>query len=156
MNEQTKKRFFNKVQKTSRCWLWTASSNRKGYGQFGVKMGRWKIKYAHRMSYEFFVGKIPKGFLVLHKCDVPLCVNPDHLWIGTHMDNCKDKIKKGRMADTKGQKNGRAILSEDEVRRMRKMYLTGKYSQVELGKFFGIKKSMANRVITKVAWKHVS
>jgi hypothetical protein len=82
-------RFWSKVKKTDSCWLWTASRTKKGYGRFGT--GR-----AHRASFEAANGKIPPGKFVLHRCDVPACVNPKHLFLGTHSENMEDKYAKGR------------------------------------------------------------
>ena len=76
------------------CWLWLAGKLKKGYGQFSV--GKKKIT-AHRMSWELHNGAIPNALLVLHKCDVPACVNPGHLFLGTYSDNIQDCIKKGRL-----------------------------------------------------------
>lgn len=75
------------------CWLWTASVNRKGYGRIGVGDA---AALAHRVSWELHRGPIPGGLCVLHKCDVPACVNPDHLFLGTVPDNTADCIAKGR------------------------------------------------------------
>ena len=82
------------------CWLWLASTCRDGYGAF------WdgRLKLAHRFSYELYVGPIPDEALVLHRCDVPHCVNPAHLFLGTHADNSADKMAKGRQA--RGEKHG--------------------------------------------------
>lgn len=75
------------------CWIWTGTRDKAGYG----KINRAGKNYrAHRFFYSFFKGEIPKGLLVCHSCDVPSCVNPDHLWVGTHSDNQNDAYKKGR------------------------------------------------------------
>jgi hypothetical protein len=89
-------RFDANVQKTSTCWLWTGRKvGALGYGQ--LRYGRRTVcVYAHRYAYERFVGSIPKGLKVLHRCDVPACVNPDHLFVGTSKDNTQDMIAKGR------------------------------------------------------------
>lgn len=94
-NEHT--RFLEKVKKTDSCWEWTGSKYRGGYGHFRRFLeDKWKMYKAHRYSYEYFKGSA-KGFLVCHYCDNPSCVNPDHLWLGTHKQNHKDMQNKGRM-----------------------------------------------------------
>jgi len=75
------------------CWLWTGSKNKKGYGQVFYNS---KLIKAHRFSYEVFKEPIPKGMHVCHSCDIPSCINPDHLWVGTAKDNMIDMGKKGR------------------------------------------------------------
>lgn len=78
----------------SGCWLWTANALPSGYGNFWF---RGKHGYAHRASYEMFRCEIPEGMQVCHKCDVPSCVNPDHLFLGTPSDNMRDAWNKGRL-----------------------------------------------------------
>ena len=75
------------------CWLWTGSKNSKGYGQIFLNK---KLIKAHRLSYEVFKEPIPDGFHVCHSCDISNCINPDHLWVGTHTDNMRDMSSKGR------------------------------------------------------------
>ena len=77
----------------SGCWLWTSKVCRNGYGRLKING---KYFGAHRVSYEAFVGEIPDGLVVMHKCDVRSCVNPNHLMIGTYKDNLEDARKKGR------------------------------------------------------------
>ncbi len=88
-------RFFRKVDKGDGlgCWVWKGSTNEDGYGSFYY---RGKVGRAHRASYSMFVGEIPKGIQVLHDCDNPSCVRPDHLFLGTQLDNIKDACAKGR------------------------------------------------------------
>lgn len=76
------------------CWLWTASTA-KGYGQ--IRIGG-KSTSTHRAAYEAFKGPIPTGLHVCHRCDTPICINPDHLFLGTPRDNAQDKVAKGRAA----------------------------------------------------------
>lgn len=94
-------RFWSKVNKSSipdECWLWTAATIGGGYGQImGVVNGKRRPVYAHRVSWEMAFGPIPADLYVLHRCDVPLCVNPDHLFLGTQGDNLADARAKGRL-----------------------------------------------------------
>ena len=91
-SERDKARFWIKVKQTNMCWEWTACLNKHGYGVFRIKYE----SLCHRISYQIFHGKLEKNIQVLHKCDNPKCVNPDHLFTGTHIDNMKDKSIKGR------------------------------------------------------------
>lgn len=90
-------RFWLNVQKTEGCWLWTGRRDGAGYGQIFVQGRRIGV---HRLSWLLNCGEIPEGLFVCHHCDVPLCVRPDHLFVGTHDDNMRDAAIKGRMAHT--------------------------------------------------------
>ena len=85
------------VNEENACWEWQASRNRKGYGRIGDENGsKGKTILAHRASYELFIGQIPEGMLVMHKCDNPRCVNPYHLKAGTAKENTLDMLQKER------------------------------------------------------------
>lgn len=92
------------------CWTWTAGKISAGYGSFSVDG---KETRAHRYSYELYVGKIPKGLLVRHRCDNPACVNPEHLLLGTDKDNAKDRCRRGR--GNEGEKQGNSVLKTFQV-----------------------------------------
>lgn len=92
-------RFWSKVDKTSHaggCWLWTAKRNQGGYGAVREAGPGSRFLSTHRLSFEMANGQIPKGLMVCHSCDNPPCVNPDHLFLGTAIDNIRDCIAKGR------------------------------------------------------------
>lgn len=118
-----KKRFLDKVNKTSSCWIWIgADDGRKGYGRINVNG---KTAKAHRISYELFNGEIKDNLNVLHKCDNPKCVNPDHLFLGTQKMNMADMYSKNRAVHHLGEShhNGKKVLcirgheySEDNTR----------------------------------------
>ena len=92
-NKTPLQRFEEKIDKSGECWIWTASRNQKGYGLFQADYKRF---IASRFAYEVWIGQIPEGMLVCHKCDNPPCVNPDHLFVGTAHDNAMDMVNKGR------------------------------------------------------------
>ena len=90
--------FMQKIEKVpfSGCWIWMGSGNKKGYGT--IFLDKWSNVLAHRASYMMFKGPLNKGMFVCHKCDVPSCVNPDHLFLGTSGDNVRDMVSKNRHA----------------------------------------------------------
>lgn len=97
-------RFWSKVHKTDTCWLWTGSTNEDGYGRFNLYclVGHNLLVQAHRFAYALLVAPILPGWDVLHRCDTPACVNPDHLFLGLHTDNMKDMWAKGRHCKVRG------------------------------------------------------
>lgn len=103
----------------SGCWIWIGSCNNKGYGTISVGGG--KKQYAHRVAYSEYKGNIPDGYEVCHKCDTPACCNPDHLFIGSHKENMRDSVEKGRAWQCVrfGTTHGRAVLNEHQVSMIR-------------------------------------
>lgn len=116
LKKTLEERFIEKIEivTESGCWLWNGYIREGRHGQSSMN-GR--VVYAHRLSWELAYGPIPKGLVVCHKCDVPFCVNPNHLFIGTQADNIGDCVRKSR--HTFGEKKYCAKLSADQVRRIR-------------------------------------
>ena len=130
------------------CWLWTGHTNPQGYGRIGTSRGS---EATHRVAYELFVGPVPEGLLVLHRCDVPSCVNPNHLFVGTILDNMADMTAKGRANRPKGEKQGRSKLTDVSVRLIR----TRGLSDSEFAKLFGVSIKAVWLARTNKTWKHI-
>lgn len=141
-------RFTDKIEISS-CWLWTSTLQKHGYGYF--KDNNINV-LAHRWSYEYFIFDIPVGLQVLHKCDVRKCVNPNHLFLGTNLDNVQDKVKKGRQSRLLGEANGRAVLNKQQVNQIITLYSSRKYSQVQLAKMYNISKTQIGRIVRRETW----
>lgn len=127
-------RFMDKVipEPNTGCWLWDGNRNEKGYGLFKLKGKQTK---AHRVSFELFCEEIPENLHIMHKCDNPSCVNPDHLKSGTHQDNMKDK------KDKKRGRSGRKIYG-DTVKEI----IEGILTNAEIAK----KYSISSRSVTRI------
>lgn len=110
MSVKEKLDFYSIPEPNTGCWIWIGSLGANGYGN--MILGG-KTLPAHRISYEQYIGLIPKGMCVCHKCDVRSCINPDHLFIGTHKDNMSDAVQKGRIP--KGEAQARSKLTEAQV-----------------------------------------
>lgn len=130
------------------CCVWTGMKSKTGYGQ--VKRDS-KFLFAHRYSYLLFVGEIGDKF-VLHKCDNRLCVNPNHLFLGTQKDNQQDMKKKKRHVF--GEKSPNAKLKKADVIKMYKLYEKG-VGTILLAKQFGITKNLAWRIVRGLQWEHL-
>ena len=112
-------RFHSKYERAQGCWLWTAGKFRGGYGMCNLGrnfQGRQHTEYAHRIAFVLAHGEIPCGSVVMHSCDVPACVNPSHLSLGTQGDNVRDGAQKGRYTVPHF---GARVLSDDQVRLIR-------------------------------------
>lgn len=144
-------RFFERVEKSENCWIWLGARKDSGYGNF--HLGNLKYRRAHKFSWEMHFGKVPDGLLVLHKCDNPICVKPNHLFLGNQKENMADAKKKGRNAF--GVKNGRSKLTDEIVKEIRKEYAFGRASSRNLGQKYSVGKSTILQIIRGNTWKHI-
>lgn len=133
----------------SGCWLWIGTRDPKtGYG--ALRIGK-KMMKAHRVSWDLYNGPIPDGLKVLHQCDVPNCINPDHLFLGTQLDNVRDMIAKGRKSSHAGELNGRAKLTAEQAAEIK--LATG--SLHEIARRYGVGKSIVGYIRSGQNWKHL-
>lgn len=138
-------RFWSYVKKASGCWLWVGAFGNSGYGQMGHNTERgYQLICAHRFSWELHNGSISQGLCVLHRCDNPRCVRPDHLFLGSRADNARDRDQKGRMA---------AKIDYIEANRIRESYATGRTTQRQLGIAFGLSNQQISRIVRGKRWK---
>ena len=157
-------RFWSKVSRVSLngCWEWTANKNNQGYGLYRPG-GTAPKRLAHRLSYADRNGDIPKGMLVLHKCDNPLCVNPDHLVLGTFRDNTQDMVAKGRHRYKPsgiapptliGVANPKAKLTEEIVRKLRSEMAAGKAVRA-IARELSMDAATIRDIRNRKTWRHV-
>lgn len=139
----------------SGCWIWMMSTNEKGYGRVYAGRADGRQERAHRVSYRIFKGEIPEGMIVCHRCDVPSCVNPDHLFLGSLKDNTQDMLAKGRNVPMVGEMCGRAVLTEKQVREARRRYQAGDGSHRSLAEEYGVSKGAMCAVLTGRSWAHI-
>lgn len=128
-------------QVASGCWEWQAGKKSNGYGQFTLNG---KEERAHRAAYQLFVGPIPDGQQVLHKCDNPVCVNPDHLFLGTVQDNMRDKVVKRRQQ--KSINHPSCELSESDVLSIKKLLSEGGMMQKDIAATFQVSQSTVSDI----------
>ena len=131
----------------SGCWIWIAGRFGAGYGV--VEIGGPAPTSAHRLSYRLFIGAIPTGAVVMHRCDLPSCVNPGHLKLGTIRDNNRDAKEKGRHAF--GARNGRAKLTEEDVAAIRRLRESG-HALRSIADVFGIAISTVSQISNGQRW----
>ena len=160
------------------CWVWRCGRVTTGYGLFKVGGHPGTTYLAHRFAWENVCGQIPNGLFVLHACDNPSCVRPDHLFLGTHADNSADMVRKGRQAKIsrpapwaagrnhwssrqpnsvlRGSVNPASKLTEQDVMTIRSIYTAGDTSQQMLADRYGVSQVAISLVVRREKWKHVA
>lgn len=150
MKRDIRDRFEDKYipEPNSGCWLWLDHIGKARYGFISWKGKKHK---AHRMSYQIYIGPIPPGMLICHKCDNPSCVNPDHLFLGTQTDNMRDMVRKGRANKKKGSANPTSKLTENDINNIR----LADGSNPEIAKAYGVSRTAIYHIRNGRSWNHV-
>ena len=133
------------------CHLWTAATTSFGYGKLADGYGRWV--HAHRVSFQINKGEIPDDKYVLHTCDNPACVNPEHLYLGDYKQNAQDREQRNRGNHPFGVNHGRCKLTVDSVRKIRQDFETGKFSFRQLGKIYGVDGKTVADIVRHKLWQ---
>lgn len=173
--------------KESGCWVWKKFRNRDGYGMMRIGGKKGFVERVHRLSaFVFMEFDLESGLCVLHSCDNPACINPDHLFIGTQQDNVRDMVEKGRnkalsgkdhpwygrhhsenakrkisaalygrQGSNVGSRNGMAKLTEEDVKKIRRLHASGRYYHRELAEMFGVSRATIGAVLSGRLWNHV-
>ncbi len=153
-DNEVKERFNRRVKKTKTCWLWTGGTFhlRGGYGKVQINK---KARRTNRVAWELHHGKpVPEGTVVRHKCDNPLCVRPEHLELGTQGDNIRDRVARGREGDRSGSKNGRAKLTEDDVRAIRARAAQGE-TFTSISKDVPVCAAIVGKIVKRLLWPNL-
>lgn len=141
------------IPELGNCWEWAGPGHKNRQMNYGNIRFNKKWIQIHRLAYETWVGPIPEGLIVRHKCDNPPCMNPDHLEIGTHRDNFNDMVKRGRYASSTKRKA--AKISEQEVVEIRDEYSRGVLTQKMIGEIYGVSDNMVSQIVNRVYWRNV-
>jgi hypothetical protein len=132
------------------CWLWLGSIKNKGYGQFWYSH---KQRLSHKIAYILAKGPIPENLHILHSCDNPPCCNPNHLFVGTNLENVRQKQERNRVI--KGSAVAVSRITEDDALAIRIRYASGGVTQAELGREYGIDDSVVSDIVRGTAWAHI-
>lgn len=161
MKKSAEERFWSKVNKTETCWLWTGATNIGGYGVF------W-LNRRNLPAHHFPVLELkPKDKLALHKCDVPSCVNPDHIFFGTYADNFRDMLNKGRGNQMpgwrammkvrtvyRGEDHFKSKLSESDVLKIRSHPRRFGF-MAKLSRYYKVSQESIRMIINRESWRHI-
>lgn len=135
------------------CWMWNGYRDKRGYGRTSANGKSW---LAHRLFYTCHRGEIPDGKVVMHSCDTPSCVNPEHLSAGTQRDNIHDCIHKGRENRARGAAKNKSSLTEDSIRAIRFAKKNTVATNRVLAAAFGVSQTAISNIHNNVTWSHVT
>ncbi|MCZ2077896.1 MAG: HNH endonuclease [Bryobacterales bacterium] len=162
-------RFWSHVQIAApdQCWLWQIGRDSDGYGKFSFQQATYRT---HRVAYYLHYGIDPADQLVCHSCDNPQCCNPYHLFLGDNQKNIVDARDKGRLNPRKGDQHGlrlhpesvnrgeavpTSVLTDDDVREIRRLYAADRWTQQRLADHFGVKRGTISQIIRGNHWRHL-
>ena len=149
-------RFWDKFERPEEgCWNWNASKDSYGYGYIGRRnksAGSACIR-SHRLSWMLWNGPIPDGMCICHKCDNPSCVNPDHLFLGSHKDNMQDMFSKERRKSVKGENHGLAKLTNTQAETIKDLVLAYGMSGSEASRIYGLPRNRAHYIVKGKLWR---
>jgi hypothetical protein len=135
------------------CWTCTLGGSVSRYGKIKLDGTRTGISN-HRASWLVHKGPIPEDQCVLHTCDTPRCINPDHLFLGSHADNVADRVTKGRNSDQKGEKGARSYLKEQQVLEIRFLWAAG-YSRSDIANMYGTPYGNVKNILLRKTWTYI-
>ncbi len=146
-------RFYMQIDITddTGCWLWNSGKDQDGYGSFKGDFDAETHHRAHRFSYAYFKGPIPKGLSVCHKCDTPACCNPEHLFLGTTAENMADRDAKGRCRGGIGEKNSQVVLTKEKVIEI----LKDPRTHAQIAFHYGISRATVSDIKRRHTWEHL-
>ncbi len=136
------------------CHLWTGATSKFGYGKLNTGKNKWSL--AHRVAYNLYKGSIPDDKSVLHQCDVPSCVNPEHLYLGDYKQNALDREERKRGNHAYGVRHGRVKLKPEQVIQIRQQYATQKFSFRQLGKIYDVDGKTIADIVRNKLWKSLN
>lgn len=149
--------FSSKYERAGDCMLWTGHRDKSGYGRLSAVFAP-NINFAHRMSWFLANGPFDLDVRVLHRCDTPPCINPNHLFLGNQAENVADMQRKGRQryARALGENNPSARLTEDQVKMLRDMKHSAKMSQAQMARLLDVSPMTVSRAIRRETWRHIN
>lgn len=134
------------------CWEFKGPKNLDGYGRVRYKRRK---TMAHRIAHEAWIGPIPDGLFIRHKCDNRPCINPDHLETGTNAQNVQDKMDRGRFIPRYGSDATNVKLNEEQVRAIRAEYVPGGETHKQIAGRYGVCEATIQHILKRRSWRHI-